>query len=74
MKVTHEVSDQAIFRHRLTALDHGGQTHTGLWVTYQLPATLTIKDVTYVAVTDYWDRTPPFPAPGKIYLVKEAHV
>jgi len=41
-------------------------------VTYRLPAVLKMKGTgTFVAVTEYWEGTEPFPDPKKIYLVKE---
>ena len=67
MQITHEIKDEVPFRHRLTSPDAG----SGLWVTYQLPAVLTTRNGTYVAVTDYWKDVAPFPNPDKIYLVKE---
>ena len=72
MKVIHEYSDLMLgSRHRLVAHYRRGKQIPGQWTTYRLHATLTIKDVTYVAVTDYWEAELPFPVPGKIYAVKE---
>ena len=69
MVVNHEVRDlPSSFSHRLIA---PGRL-IGHWVTYQLPATLKIKNVgTFVACTEYWKGVEPFPVPEKIYLVKE---
>ena len=69
MIVNHEVRDlPSAFSHRLVAPGKA----SGNWYTYQLPAVLKIKGVgTFVACTEYWEHTEPFPVPGKIYLVKE---
>lgn len=68
MIVIHDVNDvTAGFRHRLTSPTAGN----GLWSSYRLPAILKTKVGTFVACTDYWEHTEPFPIPGKIYIVKE---
>ena len=68
MIVTHEIHDSPhTFRHRLASPTAGA----GLWVTFRLPAVLKTRAGTFVAVTDYWEHTEPFPDPKKIYIVKE---
>ena len=69
MKIDHEIRDTAqAFNHRLVAPGRG----LGDWVTYRLPAVLKMPKVgVFVAVTEYWKGTEPFPDPDKIYLVKE---
>lgn len=70
MIITHEIRDlrEGFLQHRLVAPGKG----IGDWLPYQLPAVLKMKGVgVFVAVTEYWKNTEPFPDPNKIYLVKE---
>lgn len=68
--IKHEIKDtKKGFRHRIVT-----EKIKGDWSPYQFVATLTIGTITFCAVTDFWNGSPPFPNPDKIYKVEEFNI